>query len=176
MNILALPRKNILYMLFCGLGFMGIFLITFYADYHSLNKLERHIKELQTKIENQKTFAPIFQELFKEIQFKPPKGLPFPEPEKLAREETVKISVVLQKAAVESGLKIAEIVPDVDSSIDGSEHLMVNITMLGSLPQFRKFLFKLGTLPYLEHIGQMQIKTVEEGREFRLKVWMAKQA
>ena len=163
-------------MLFCGLGFLWIFLITFYADYRALNKLEKNIKELGTKIETQKTFSSIFQELFKDIQFKPPEGLPFPEPEKLDREQTGKIPKTLQKAAGESGLKIAEIVPDVDSSIDGSEHLMVNMTMFGSLPQFRKFLFKLGALPYLEHIGQIQIKTVEEVREFRLKVWMAKQA
>jgi hypothetical protein len=175
MNILALPKKNIVFLTFCGLGFLGIFLITLYANYRSLDRIEKNIKELKAKIESQKTFSPIFQELFKEIQFKPPEGLPFPEPKKLAREGTGKIATILQKVVNQSGLKIAEIVPDVDSSIDGSEHLMVNMVMLGELPQFRKLLFELGALPYLKHIGQIQIKTVEDAREFRLKVWMAKE-
>jgi len=174
MNILVLPRKNIIYLIFCGLGLLGIFLITFYANYRSLDKIEKNIKELQAKVESQKTFSPIFQELFREIQFKPPEGLPFPEPKKLAREETGRISMILQNVAGESGLKIAEIVPDVDSSIDASEHLMVNMTMFGDLSQLRTFLFNLGNLPYLEQIGQIQIKAVEDGREFRLKFWMAK--
>ena len=175
MNILALPKKNIIYLIFCGLGFLGIFLVTFYANYRSLDKIEKNIKELNARIENQKTFLPTFQELFKKIQFKQPEGLPFPKPEKLAQEDTGKISTILQEITVQNGLKIVEIAPDVDSSIDGSKHLMINMIMFGDLPQFRKFLFQLGGIPYLEHIEQVLIKTVEEGREFRLKIWMAKE-
>ena len=173
--MLSLPKKNIAYLLICGLGLLAIFLITFYSNYRTLNKLDNNIKKLNAKMERQNIFSPLFQELFQNIQFKQPEGLIFPQPAKLSQENTGKISPILQKIAVQNNLKIAEIVPDVDSSIDGSKHLMINIVMLGELIQLREFLFQLVGIPYLEHIEQIQIKSVEGAKEFRIKVWMAKE-
>jgi hypothetical protein len=173
--MLSFPKKSIAYLFICGLGLVAIFLITFYSNYRALNKLDNNIKELKAKIESQNIFQPLFQELFKKIQFKQPEGLTFPKPAKLSQEDAGKISPILQKIAVQNNLKIEEIVPDVDSSIDGSMYLMINITMLGELIQLREFLFQLGGIPYLAHIEQIQIQTVEGAKEFRLKVWMAKE-
>ena len=173
--MLSFPKKSIAYLFICGLGLLAIFLITFYSNYRALNKLDNNIKELNAKVESQKIFSPLFQELFKKIQFKQPEGLTVPKPTKLAQEDAGKISPILQGIAVHNNLKIEEIVPDVDSSIDGSKHLMINIVMLGELIQLREFLFQLVGIPYLEHIEQIQIQSVEGAKEFRLKVWMAKE-
>ncbi len=174
MNFLSLPRKNIIVFLFCGMGILSIFLITFYSDYLTLDELDKKILELNTKIEIQKLYSPVFRELFRKIQFKLPEGLPFSKQEKVTQEDLPEISTVLQGIALQNNLKIEEISPDVDSLIDGSKHLMISMIIRGELLQLRKFLYQLGGIPYLAHIERLHIQTVEGGKEFRLKVWMAK--
>ena len=174
MNILSLPRNKILYALTCGLGLLAIFIVIFYSDYRNLAKLDKKIEELNAKIESQKLYSPVFQELFKRIRFKQPEELPFPKMEKLAREDIPKVATVLRGIAGQDNLKVEQISPDVESSINGSKHLMINLILKGDLPQLRKFLYHLGGIPYLEQIERLQIQTGEEGREFRLKIWMTK--
>jgi hypothetical protein len=39
--------------------------------------------------------------------------------------------------------------------------------------KLRRFLFELEKLPYLEHVEEIQIQEALEGKEFRLKTWLA---
>ena len=175
MNILKLPKRSIVVILVCGAGLLGIFLLTLYANYRTLEKLETKIAGLNDQIKGQELFAPVFQELFKKIQIKKIGGIQFPEPAKLLRDDSGKILSILQDIALANELKVEAMAPDVDSSIDGSKHLMINIVLLGEFFELRKFLLQLMSIPYLEHIEQIKIKTVEGAKEFRLRVWLAKE-
>ena len=175
MNLLTLPKKSILYVLISGVGVFAIIFLMFYSNYRTIDKLDLHIRRMKTQIEGQKKYAPLFQDLFKKIQFKKPEGLPFPEQAKLSEEDTGKISIVLQKLAEANNFIVKGIIPDVDSSIDGSKHLMISIIMMGEFLNLRNYMFQLVSIPQLEHIEQIQVQNVEELKEIRLKIWMAKE-
>jgi len=175
MNLLSLPKKSILYALICGGALFAIIFLTFYSNYRTMEKQDLHIRNIKTQIEGQKKYAPLFQDLFKKIQFKKPGGLPFPEQAKLSEEDTGKISIVLQNLAEANDFMVKGIIPDVDSSIDGSKHLMISIIMVGEFLNFRNYLLQLVSIPQLEHIEQIQVQNVEESKEIRLKIWMAKE-
>ena len=106
MNILNLPKKSILYLIICAVGLFAIFMVTFFSNYLALGKLDREIDALTYKIEGQKLYAPVFQELFKGIQLELPKGIPFHKQTRLAREDTGKALAVLQDLVRANNLKI----------------------------------------------------------------------
>ena len=175
MNLLTLPKKSILYVLISGAGLFAIIFLMFYANYRTIDKLDSNIRGMKTQIEGQKKYVPLFQDLFKKIQFKKPEGLPFPEQAKLSEEDTGKISIIQQKLAEANDFTVKGIIPDVDSSIDGSTHLMISIIMMGEFLNLRNYLFQLVSIPQLEHIEHIQVQNVETSKEIRLKIWMAKE-
>lgn len=171
---MKLPKKSIIYLSVCSTGILAIFLITLYSNYRTLEKLDRRIANFKYRIESQQMFAPLYQNLLLKMQSKQPEGAAFPEEASLAQEDTGKILSILQEMARENELQVEQLVPDVDSSIDGSKHLMINIYMRGEFSGLRKFLLGLISIPYFEHIEQVSIQSVEGAKKIQLRIWMAK--
>ena len=65
--------------------------------------------------------------------------------------------------------------PDVDSIIGGAGFLQMTVVMKGELFDLRNFMVLLGEVPYLEHIEQIQIRTAQDLKEIRLRLWMARE-
>ncbi len=65
--------------------------------------------------------------------------------------------------------------PDVDSLIGGAGFLKMTVVLKGELFDLHNFLVLLGEEPYLEHIEQIQIRTAQNLKEIRLKLWMARE-
>ncbi len=82
---------------------------------------------------------------------------------------------MIQEIAQRSHLKIGGIVPDLDSLIGGAGFLEMTVVMKGELFDLRNFLVLLGEVSYLEHIEQIQIRTAQDLKEIRLKLWMARE-
>jgi hypothetical protein len=51
----------------------------------------------------------------------------------------------------------------------------MTVVMKGELFDLRNFLVLLGEVSYLEHIEQIQIRTTQDLKEIRLKLWMARE-
>ncbi|MFC1798547.1 hypothetical protein ACFLZL_01925 [Thermodesulfobacteriota bacterium] len=170
-----MSKKNILYLTVFGTTLLAIFLFTLFLNFRTLEKLSKKITHSNYQIESQQLFAPLYQNLLLKMQAKKPQGVPFPDEAKLAQEDTGKILSILQDIARANELRVEQLVPDVDSSIDGSKHLMININMLGEFLGLRKFLFELISIPYFEHIEQIKIQSVEGAKEIQLRIWMAKE-
>jgi nitrous oxide reductase len=102
--------------------------------------------------------------------------LPFPEKEKLKRNEFGKISSTLQEIAQRENLNLVEVTPDIDSLIDDSGHLKMYVRLEGSFFDLHNFLIRLGEIPYLEHIEQLQIRTDQTSEDLgiSLKIWLAR--
>lgn len=65
--------------------------------------------------------------------------------------------------------------PDLDSLIGGAGFLEMTVVMKGELFDLRNFLVLLGEVSYLEHIEQIQIRTAQDLKDIRLKLWMARE-
>ncbi|MEA3279217.1 MAG: hypothetical protein U9Q38_01265 [Thermodesulfobacteriota bacterium] len=140
-----------------------------------MTELDEQITSLNADIEEQKILYPVFKDLLKKALHKAPEGLPFLEKVKLKRDKTDKIALIFQELAKKSNLKIEEVVTDVDSLIDDSGFLMLNVAVKGDMFDLRNFMVKLGEVQYIEHIERIQIKTVDKSKEMRLKLWIARE-
>jgi hypothetical protein len=49
------------------------------------------------------------------------------------------------------------------------------LTATGQFADLRGFLLDVGALPYFESIEEIEIRSVEGGKEFKLKIWMARE-
>lgn len=168
-----LPIQSIRYIAICLVAILGFGLLAIFPSHQAIRATERKIEKLQQEIEEQEVLKSLFQNLLKQAQSKAPSEMPFPKKEKLSREETDGIFVYFQELAEKNDFKVESIVPDVVSLTDGSGHLMLNTTMKGEFLNFRRLLLEIGELPYIEQIETIQIRTVGQLKEFRLKIWIA---
>jgi len=172
-----MKSKRIVTYLIIYIGVLFTFVVFVIYPYHmSLADADSEIEITKGRIEEQRLLFPIFEDLLKKARYKKPGGLTLPKKKKLARGEIDRGSSILQEIAQRSHLIISGIMPDVDSLIGGSEYLKMTIVMKGELFDLRNFLVLLGEVSYLEHIEQIQIRPVQETKEIRLKVWMAREA
>ena len=171
-----MPKLSIINFLICGAGVLIFILLMVYPNHISLAKMDLKIKQITTHTKEQKMLFPLFQELMKVSQEKDIAILPFPEKEKLKRNEFGKISSTLQEIAQRENLNLAEVTPDIDSLIDDSGHLKMYVRLEGSFGDLRYFLIRLGAIPYLEHIEQLQIRTDQtfDNLGISLKIWLAR--
>ncbi len=172
-----LPARSIIYLLICGGEILAFILLAIIPYQKALVNLDKEIKSITARIEEQKIFFPFFKDLLKKARYKDPELLPFPKRAKLARNNTDIIASVFREIAQKCNLKIESIIPDINSVIEDSGILMINLFMKGDFFDFRNFLIGLYKIPYLEHTEQIKIQTVQGSKEleFRLKICLAQE-
>jgi len=175
MEIVKLSQRSLFYFALFGVVILVIILVMIYPDHRTLKALDKNIKQLNTKIETQKLLFPLFQKMLTEIDLKLPEGVSFPKKEKLTQEKTESIVSVFHEMAGKTGLEIVEVSPDVESTLNGSGFLLMNVVVKGDFFKLREFLLELENLPYLEKIEQIKLQTIEGGKEGRLKIWLVKE-
>jgi len=165
--------KGSLSSLVVGVFVIAIFLVVGFYNVRSLNDLDRDIRKARADIEEQRIMAPLYNDLIEKIKVKTKKQLPFPARAKLPKEQHEQITAVFGDLARKANLEIVSITPDVNSLAGGSGLLVVNAALKGDFFNFRNYLIELGNVPYLEHLGEIQIQTTPGGKEFRLKLWVS---
>ena len=175
MEIVKFSQRSLFYFALFGVVILVIILLMIYPDYRTLATLDKNIKQLNTKIETQELLFPLFQKMLTEIDLKLPGGGAFPKEEKLTQEKAERIVSVFYELADKSGLKVVEVSPDVESTLNGSGFLLMNVVVKGDFSELREFLLELGHLPYLEKIEQIKLQNIDGGKEVRLRVWLVKE-
>jgi hypothetical protein len=169
---MKLPPRTITYLFICGGVLLASALMIVY-DHRTLRERDIEISTLKTRIDQQKVLSPAFNDLIRRSRIKDPVDLPFPKKEKLPQDDSEKILPLFQEIAGGSNLTIKSFVPDVESLVSGSQHVIMDVVIIGDFFDFRKFFIKLGELPYLERIERFAIRSVEGKKEINLRLWMA---
>ena len=138
-------------------------------------ELDRDIENLQSRIEEQKILSPVFKSLFAKTKTTEPQNLPAPNRTKLTRAEISGVPKRLQQLAAAHRLNVREIVPEVNTLTDASGRFLIRFAATGEFSDLRGLLIDLGALPYFESVEEIDIRAVEGGREFGLKIWMARE-
>lgn len=175
MEIGRFSQRSLFYFTLFGVVIGVIVLLMVYPDYRKLAALDKNIRQLNAKMETQRLLFPVFQKMLTEIDIKLPEGMPFPKNEKLSQEQAERIVSLFHELSGRAGLTVAEVSPDVDTTLNGSGFLLMTVVVRGDFFKLREFLIELGNLPYLEKIEQVKLQPVEGGREIRLKLWLAKE-
>lgn len=172
-NIPSLPTKSLSYFFMLGGGIILFVLLAIMPAQKESQALDFEIENINTRIKEQKILTPVYENLLKKAQLKPPEGLNFIPKEKLKRGDTEKVAVTFQGMAKDSQLMLVDFSPALDTLINRTGFLMVDIVLKGEFINLLPFLLQLCQLPYMEQIEQFNIQSVRETKEIKLRIWLA---
>jgi hypothetical protein len=170
-----LPPQTLILLVLCGVGILAFLLLVILPAQRLSAELDRDIENLQSRIEEQKILSPVFKSLFAKTKTAEPQGLPAPTRTKLTRNEIAGVPKRLQQLAASHRLDVREIVPEVNTLTDASGRFLTKFTAVGQFSDLRGLLIDLGALPYFDSLEEIEIRAVEGGREFGLKLWLARE-
>lgn len=174
-NISAFSQRSLVYFAVFGVVIATIALLLIYPDYRTLVAVDRNIQRLSARIEIHNTFFPVFQKMLTESNPELPEGVTLLKDEKLSQEKAEGIVSIFYDLSQKTGVQVMEASPDVESTLNGSGFLLLNVAVKGDFFKLQEFLLAIGSLPYLEKIEQIRLQAVEGGKEARLRLWLAKE-
>lgn len=169
------PTQSLIYFLICGAGILVFVFLIIIPTQKTSAELDKDIEKLNVRINEQRILQPVFDNLLKQVTKKGPTNLPVTKKVKMARGDINKISGLLLEIARRCDLEIRNIQTDVNTLDNNAEYLLIRIHARGDFKKFRDFLVDLGKIPSLEQIEAIDIRAIENSREFKLKVWLAQQ-
>lgn len=172
---LKLPSRSIAFFLICVGGLLAFIPLVIYPQQTSLAEADMEIKELKGRIEEQKILYPVFQDLLRKADFKGAEGLPFPKRARLKQNDAVKILSIFQNVAKKNKLTLVDIKSDIESLVDSSGYMKIDLAIEGRFHDLRNFMLSIGELPYLEHIERIQIHPMQEEKAINLKIWIVRE-
>jgi len=168
----SLPTKSLLYLLIFGGGIAIFVLMVILPAQNTAKNLDQEIEKINGRITEQKILNPVYKGLKNKSAITPPEGLIMPKKEKLDRGDIQKITKIFQEITDDSGLRLAELRPDVNTILNNAEFLKVDILLEGEFFNLQNFLIKVCQLPYLELIEVIKINPAKNTNQFGLQVWM----
>lgn len=171
---LLAPQSLILLVLCCA-AFIIFLMFIILPEQRLSAELDRDIENLASRIEEQRILSPVFKNLFDKSKTPRTQGLPAPARTKLTRAEIPAVPKRLQQLAAAHQLSVREIIPEVNTLADASGRFLTRLTAVGQFIHLRGFLIDVGALPYFDSIEEIDIRAVEGGEEFGLKIWMARE-
>ena len=168
-----LPTQSLIYILICGGVVLLLVLFVIIPTQKTAAELDKEYEKISDRIEEQRILKPVFDSLLKQAKKKNPTELPTAQKAALDRSDISKLSESLQEMAFRNRLKIQDLNTDVPDLTGQSGYLQIRLNLTGGFMDFRDFLVELGTIPALEVIEEIQIRAIEGGREFKLRLWMA---
>jgi Tfp pilus assembly protein PilO len=169
------PAQSLLFFLICGAGILAFIFLIIIPSQKSAKAIDSDINQLETRIDEQRILTPVFHSLLARAKEKNPTGLPVTEKAKLPRDDMQKALDQIRGIVSRNDLNLQEITPDVNSLTQSSGYLLIQLTATGNFFNFRQFLIDLGSIPYVEHIQEIQIQPIEASRELKLKIWLAQE-
>jgi hypothetical protein len=172
-QFIKLPGRGSIYFLAFGAGVLILIVIGIYS-YNKLSEIkDREIKALCYKIDRQKVLFPVHRDIVGKMQAGGPEVLTFPTKIRLSEDKIEGIPVIFAEIARKCNLEVVSVIPDVISLDSDSGLLLVNAFVKGDFFNFRKFLTELGRVSCLEHIERVHIQRTTEGKELKVKMWLA---
>jgi hypothetical protein len=171
----VLPTQSLIYFLICGIGIIVFVILIIIPAQKTSAELDGEIEKLNARLDEQRILQPVFDKLLKQVKKKDATELPAPKKVKLARGDIHKISEHLLETARRCEFTLRDIQTDVKTVENNAEYLLIRIHATGEFIKFRDFLVDLGNIPSFERIEEIQIRAIENSREFKLKIWLAQQ-
>jgi hypothetical protein len=164
--------QSVLIFVICAVGILAFLFLIIFPSQKNAAELDKEIDALNTRIEEQRILTPVFHSLLNRAKTAPPSALPSPEKTKLTHGDMNTISKVFQDIAARHNLTLEEVKTDVSSMMQDSGYLMMRLRLSGNFYKFRDFLVDLGSLPFLEHIEEIDIRPLKAARELDIKLWL----
>ena len=159
-----------IYFIICLLGVGTFFVVGILPNTMAMDRMKNTISELNEKVQAQELLYPVYRQLIKAVRQEVPASLPLPAGGKIARGELSHINDVFMDLAKQSDVTFESGTPDASSYLEDSQYLTMNVTFSGDFFNFRKLLFGICRLPYLESIAMMKIETGNQKKTMQVKL------
>jgi Tfp pilus assembly protein PilO len=169
------PAQSLIFFSICVASILVFIVLIIVPSQKTTAELDTRIEELEKRNAEQSALTPVFYTLLAKAKARNASQLPTTEKKKLARGDMKKISAQIHDIVQRNGLELEEISPDLNSLKENSAYLLMNLVIKGDFFDFRKLLIDLNAMPSLAHIQEMRIRSVEESREIKLKIWLAQE-
>lgn len=169
----SIPRQSIIYLVVCLLGLAIFILVGILPNVWTMEELGKQTIDTQFQLEEKRALNPIQKSLHDRSIKKEPDILPLPVKGKLARTEINTLPITFGTLAKTSGMSVTSAVPNVNALTGEATSLSVNLVLKGELVNFRTFLIRLGGNPAVQRIEEIVVQQKPDGKEFRLKIWVA---
>ena len=180
-SFLALfPERRLFFVVVCLSGILGFYLLSILPHHQAADRLEEQIVDLQRQLDEQKLLGPIYQRFTRIVAETRPAlagDLPFPAAEKLTTEQLGGIEALLHRLAAQCQLDIRHSGADLNSMINETSALKLSLEIQGAFSNLRDFMLKIAELPFLEHIGGIEVRRADgiSGLQMELDLWLSRQ-
>ena len=171
-SISSLPTKSLSYFVILGGGIILFVILAIMPAQRESEALDFEIENINTQIKEQKILKPVYDNLLKKAQMKPPEGLNYVPKQTLKKGDTDKVAVTFQSMANDTQLMLVDFSPALDTLINRTGFLMVDVVLKGEFINLHPFLLQLCQLPYMEQIEQVSIQSIRDTKEIKLRVWL----
>jgi hypothetical protein len=168
-----IPQQSIVYLLFCLTGIAIFILAGILPNNWTMAELDNQAKDARFRLEETRALGPLQKSLREKSTKKESEILPLPQKGKLARTEIDTLPTTFGALAKTSGLSMMSAIPNLSALTGDAAALSVNVVLRGEFVNFRKFLIRLGGDPSVQQIEEITLQQRPDGKEFRLKIWVA---
>ena len=170
-----LPTQSLILLILCGAGILVFLLFIILPGKRLSAELDRDIDGQTSRIEEQKILSPVFKSLFEKSKSSAAQSPTASARTKLGRADIAGVPKRLQDLAAAHQLRVREISPEVNTLTDASGRFLLRLSAVGQFNDLRGFLIDVGSLSFFESFEEIEIRAVEGGEEFGLKIWLARE-
>lgn len=168
-----IPRQSILYIALCLIGIAIFVFAGILPNIWTIADLEKQAAAARFQLEETRTLGPFQKALREKSARKESDTLPLPEKGKLAKTEIHTIPATFGALAKTSGMSMVSAVPNLSTLTGDAASLPVSLVLRGDFANFRKFLIGLAGNPTVQQLEEITLQQRPEGKEYRLKIWVA---
>ncbi|MCF8109863.1 MAG: hypothetical protein K9J85_00085 [Desulfobacteraceae bacterium] len=168
-------RRAIAYILFSAVILGAMIAFGILPTGHQITKTRQQAQRLETGIEEQKIFQPLYQSLKQKTEnAEKPEAITESGP--IAKNRNLNIdnaAGILAAMAESAGMQYSSFSPVPGSMEEKENRLLVHGMLRGNYTDFRNFLISLVTSPACENLELLEAKSTSSHPEYRLRLWLA---
>lgn len=142
-------------------------------SYLAIGTAETKRVTIETDVKAQRLLAPVFRKLVKKRSEMTQSTDNLPVRTALARDDAGGVADALTHLATGNRMQMAGINLDVNAMVNEVRLMQIDLVLRGNLADYRTFLKQLIAVPHVEFIERVRIMAIPDGREFRMRVWVA---
>jgi len=142
-------------------------------SYLAVGKVEARRAKIETEVKSQRLLVPVFGKLIKKRRELNKFTADLTVRTALARDDAGGVTDTLTRLASGNRMQMTGINLDLNAMVSEVRLMQVDIVLRGNLADYRTFLQQLIVVPHVEFIERLRIKAIPDGREFRMRVWVA---
>jgi len=142
-------------------------------SYFAIGKAEAKRAKISKEVNEQRQLAPVFGQLVKKRRELNASTADLTERTALPRDAAGGVADTLTGLAAGAELNMVGVTVDLNAMVSDVRLMRVDLVLRGKLMDYRVFLDQLIAMPHVELIERLRIMAIPEGREYRMRVWIA---